>query len=377
MRGVGWWARALLFTMVSGCAFFRQLGGTNTVDLEKADVKAMGVDVRKTQKTICPREKVQLAVFMDVAFSGEKEIKKVETWKGPRGTNKNGTIDFGEFVFQSANGRVDEDGWFLPNPNLAVTSGKEFEIKTIFKKRPDKFSMTTTYKPDYDCIKATGRDGKPGATGSAGAAGASGNAGTSGSYTTQYKPGTSSGPSTSTQVQGPGGNGSAGGPGGNGGRGGDGEPGPHLTVMLTLVKTAFYDRLVAARITGEIDDLLLFPPEVVLNIHANGGNGGAGGAGGKGGQGGAGGSGNPPGAKGADGANGTAGAGGNGGAGGVVDINYDPRFEKELRAAVRGSVAAGVGGSGSSRGQDGAPGRLAWLAGNVQNAFPAGIEALP
>src|SRR5579859_3318395 len=70
------WACAFTVSLGSACAFFRQLFGANTIDLEKADVRTMGVDIRKAQKTICPRERVQMAVFVDVVLEGEKEVKK-------------------------------------------------------------------------------------------------------------------------------------------------------------------------------------------------------------------------------------------------------------------------------------------------------------
>jgi hypothetical protein len=357
------------------CAFFRQLAGTNTVDLEKADVRSMGVDLRKQQKTICPRERVQMAVFMDVVLSGDKEAKKVETWQG-KGGNKNGRLDFEEFAFASSAGRFDRDGWFFPNDSLLATVSREIEIKTVYKRRPDKFTLVTTYKPDYDCIKQTGRDGEAGSAGATGAAGMNGSQGSDGAYTTTYNPPTTPGGiSTTTTTQGPGGNGGNGTNGGPGGNGGVGAPGPRLTVSVALVKTTFYDKLVAVRITGDVDDLLLFPPEVVLSVHANGGAGGSGGNGGHGGQGGAGGSGNPPGSRGADGANGPGGAGGAGGAGGEIDLFFDAAHEADLRAAIDAQAKAGPGGAGGSgsggggRGRDGPQGRVTWRPADVHQSF--------
>jgi hypothetical protein len=191
LRGV---RRVLRFApvMLSACAFFRQLAGTNTIDLEKADVRAMGVDIRKQQKTICPRERVQMAVFMDVVLGGEKETKKVETWQ--REGDRNGRVDFDEFAFASAAGTFDRRGWFSPDASLLATVGREIEIKTVLKRRPDKFTLVTTYKPDYDCIKSTGRDGAEGSAGAAGAAGMDGAQGSDGAYPTTYNPPTTPGP---------------------------------------------------------------------------------------------------------------------------------------------------------------------------------------
>jgi hypothetical protein len=71
-----------LALLAIGCGFFKQLAGSNTLDLEKAEVKSMAVDVRKPQKTICPREDVQMAIFAEIALEGEKQAKQFETWQG-------------------------------------------------------------------------------------------------------------------------------------------------------------------------------------------------------------------------------------------------------------------------------------------------------
>ena len=317
----------------SGCGFFRGLAGTNTIDLEKAEVKSMSVDVRKQQKTICPRETVQMAVFAEVALEGEKQAKPFETWQGPAGSNKNDKIDFTEFAFNSGEGQVDGDGWFKPNPNVLATVGKEFSIKTVYKRRPDKFTFTTTYKPDYTCIKGAGKTGGPGGSGGSGPTGKEGSQG-------QYGSDKSGG--------GPGGDGGNGGPGGNGSAG---QPGPKLVVMATLVKTAFYDKLVALRIGGDMDDFLLVPIDQPIVLRASGGPGGSGGSGGSGGHGGHGGSGNPGGQGGNGGAGGNGGNGGSGGPGGQIDLVFDSRFPEIARAIkleVSGGAPGGAGGPGSA-----------------------------
>ena len=253
-----------LFTAVplAGCGFFRRLAGNDTVSLEKADVKSMAVDVRKQQKTICPREDVQMAIFAEVALEGEKQAKPFETWQGKGSVNKNDKLDFSEFAFNSEQGRVDGDGWFKPNPNVLSTVGKEFSIKTVYKRRPDKFSFTTTYKPDYTCIKGGGKTGTPGTSGNGGSTGRQGQSGQGGS---------------ATAGGGPGGDGGNGGPGGNGTTGGQG---PRIVVAATLVKTAFYDKLVALKVSGDLDDFLLVPVDQPITISAAGGAGGSGGSGG-------------------------------------------------------------------------------------------------
>jgi hypothetical protein len=360
---------ALVLALLPACAFFRHLVGRDTVDLEKADVRSMGVDIRKDQKTICPRERVQMAVFADVVLDGEDKPQKVETWAGSGAVNKNGKLDFDEFAFKSSEGTFDAEGWFSPRPDLLATAGHEFEIRSVFKRRPDKFTFTTNYKPDYDCIKASGHDGASGHGGTEGAAGSDGSRGTDGAYsTTTNPPTTPGGVSTTSTTQGPGGNGGNGGPGGPGGPGSDGGAGPRISVELTFAKTPFYDKLVVARLQGDVNDVLLYPAETALALHANGGPGGAGGNGGRGGRGGQGGSGNPPGSNGADGAQGHGGRGGNGGPGGIVDIVFDPRFEADLRAALKPEAmggSPGPGGSGGgSRGDAGRDGTIRWRSGN-------------
>ncbi len=59
----------MILASASGCGFFRRLAGNDTISLEKADVRSMAVDLRKEQKTICPREPVQMAVFAEIVFS--------------------------------------------------------------------------------------------------------------------------------------------------------------------------------------------------------------------------------------------------------------------------------------------------------------------
>lgn len=331
-------AAGIVAIATSGCGFFRRLAGTDTISLEKAEVKSMSVDLRRQNKTICPRESVQMAVFAEVVLEGDKQGKQVETWAGHDGANKNDKLDFTEFAFHSEQGQFDRDGWFSPNPNLLLTAGKEFEIKSVFRRRPDKFTFTTSYKPDYTCIKGAGGGGAPGHDGEAGNPGQAGKEGRTGS---------------SSQAGGPGGDGGVGTPGG---QGSDGAPGPHLVAYATLVKTPFYDRLVAIAIEGDDKDFLLVPEGQPVTLHASGGAGGVGGRGGQGGQGGHGGSGNPGGAGGKGGAGGHGGNGGNGGPGGSIELVYDARFP-DLKAQIRLDVSGGPAGPGGSGGPGGGVGR--------------------
>lgn len=335
-------ARALVGLVIlasaSGCGFFRRLAGNDTISLEKADVRSMAVDLRKEQKTICPREPVQMAVFAEIVLEGDKSAKQVETWAGHDGVNKNDKLDFVDFAFHSEQGKFDRDGWFAPNPSVLATVGKEFEIKSVFRRRPDKFSFTTTYKPEYSCIKSGGGGAAAGHAGETGSGGSAGKTGAGGS---------------TSSAGGPGGDG---GPGSAGGTGGDGAAGPRLTAFATLVKTPFYDRLVAIRISGDTEDFLLVPDGQAITIVASGGAGGDGGHGGSGGSGGAGGGGNPGGQGGRGGIGGPGGNGGNGGPGGAIDLVYDARFA-ELAGQIRLEVSGGRAGSAGVGGQGGAAGR--------------------
>ncbi|HEY8039997.1 MAG TPA: hypothetical protein VIF15_09400 [Polyangiaceae bacterium] len=322
---------------LAGCHFWNRLWGKDTIDLSKADVKSMSVDIRKERKTICPREQVQMAVFAEAVLEGDKEKKSFETWAGKDGVNKNDKLDFVDFAFHSDLGAFDESGWFAPNANILATAAKEFEIKTVYKKRPDKFSFTTKYKPDYQCIKGGGKGGQAGNPGSGGESGPQGHDGQMGS-----------------DSQG-GGDGSDGGQGGSGGDGANGGPGPHLQVFATMAKTQFYDKLVAIKISGDMEDFLLAPVDQPVVLRAMGGAGGPGGSGGAGGHGGSGGGGNPGGNGGSGGHGGSGGKGGNGGQGGSIELVVDAQFP-DLANTLKLDVSGGPGGEPGSPGSAGSGG---------------------
>lgn len=321
-------AAVLLAASLPSCGVLKTIVGQNTITMEGADVEAMSVDIRRTQKTICPREPVQLAVFIDATLKGETQKKKFETWQGKGVVNKNGKLSFDDFAFYSEQGAFDDAGWFTPKPDLLLTAGHEMELKTVYKKRPDKFSFTQRFKPDYGCIKAfdavgaQGSQGNPGADGKDGRDGAQGARGSEGSV------------------------------GGQGANGADGGAGPHVSVFATMVKTPFYPKLVLVKIEGPQSDVLLFPPEQSITISARGGRGGQGGPGGRGGRGGSGGSGKPGGDGGNGGAGGQGGNGGNGGQGGVITLRYDARFP-ELTGLVKLDVGGGGSGDAGPAGQGG------------------------
>jgi hypothetical protein len=330
-------ALALSAGSLAGCHAWNRLWGKDSVDLSKADIQSMSVDIRKERKTICPREQIQMAVFVDAVLEGEKEKKSYETYSGHRGANKNDKLEFVDFAFHSDQGEFDADGWFAPNSNVLATVDKEFAIKTVYKKRPDKYSFDTKYKPDYQCITDGGKAGTPGEAGANGSSGDSGRDGQLGS-----------------DSQG-GGQGSDGGQGGEGADGANGGNGPHVLAYATYVKTAFYDKLIAIKLGGDIDDFLLAPTDQPLVLRASGGSGGPGGAGGGGGRGGSGGSGNPGGNGGSGGHGGNGGKGGAGGAGGNIELVFDARYP-DLANVLKLDASGGAGGDAGSPGNGGSGG---------------------
>lgn len=329
----------LLFA-TSGCSLLRTLQGRNTVDLKGAEIVRMSVDLRKQEKTICPRERVQMGVFLDAKLAGDDKPQSFETWAGPPGTSRNGKLDFSEFAFASELGVFDDDGFFTPAKDVRASAGKEFSVKAVYRTRPDKFSFELGFKPDYACIKTAPFGGAPGATGRAGQSGKPGESGRYGG----------------SNAGGRGGNGGSGSPGGQGADGGDG---PHLQAYATFVKTPYYPKLLAIRIRGERDDLLLASHDTPFVVEAIGGRGGDGGPGGSGGPGGGGGAGNPAGDGGDGGRGGDGGNGGRGGHGGEVEIVFDAAFPELgdlLKANVAGGEAGRPGGAGGpgSKGTGGA-----------------------
>ncbi len=321
--------------LLTGCGFMKSLVGKNSVDLEGAEVKTMAVDIRKEQKTICPREKVQMGVFADVVLKGDKDAKKLETYVGGADANKNDKMEFADFAFHSDEGAFDEFGFFSPNKDVLATAGKEIQIKTVYRRRPDKFSFDSKFKPDYDCIKMAGALGSAGPAGQGGESGAQGSAG---SFGGSDRAGTR------------GGDGGSGSPGTSGG---DGGAGPHIVAYATMVKTPFYDKLVAVKIEGDVNDFVLVPVDHPFALEASGGAGGPGGSGGSGGSGGAGGSGAIGGDGGNGGVGGQGGNGGRGGPGGTIEVIVDAKYP-ELARAFQLDVSGGAAGA---PGEAGAAGR--------------------
>ena len=142
----------------------------------------MSVDIRKERKTICPREPVQMAIFVDAVLDGEKEKKSLETWAGNGSVNKNDKLDFVDFAFQSDLGQFDGDGGSRPGPTCSRRPTRSSSLRTVFKKQPDKFSFTTQVtSPTTSASRAGGRAGRRAATARAGPPARPGTTGSSGS----------------------------------------------------------------------------------------------------------------------------------------------------------------------------------------------------
>lgn len=352
----------LASSVLGGCGFLKSLVGKNSVDLSEAQMQKMSASLRKADTaTICPREKVQLVVTADVILKGDSQAKHLETYAGGAGANKNDKMEFSDFLFTSNNGQFDEYGFLTPNHDILASTDKEFEVVTAFKRQPQKFAVTNKYKPSYDCIKnagAGGQDGQDGAQGESGQAGQAGQYGGSDNV---------------------GGNGSAGGPGNGGGSGGDGAAGPNVVAYATLVKTPFYDKLVAIKVTGDTEDFVLVPVDHPITIRANGGAGGSGGNGGRGGAGGSGGAGAAGGDGGAGGTGGQGGSGGRGGPGGQIELIFDgahPELASQIKLDATGgdAGAAGEGGEGGSGGSAGSATGQGGGAGAKGTDGPAGAR---
>jgi hypothetical protein len=322
---------ALALAGLAGCTVYRQVMGEATVSLEGADVQRMEADIRRPVKAICPREPVQMWVTVDARLPDRTDVSRLETWVGDHRARRNGALDFGNFVFTSGQGAVDEFGWFLPHRDMLLSAERGFEIRTALRFRPEAHGQSRAYPPDYRCVRTAGGLAPPGRSGDAGASGSRGANG--GEEQAGWR----------------------GDPGHHGEEGEPGPPGPRLQAYATYVRTPFFERLVAVRIEGTLPDLVLAPSDQELLLLARGGPGGSGGAGGPGGGGGDGGRGRPgrPGGPGAPGGNG--GPGGDGGPGGALDLVYDGRFP-DLARLIRLDAGGGPGGPGGAGGRGGTGG---------------------
>ncbi|WP_394835658.1 hypothetical protein [Pendulispora rubella] len=313
---------ALLGCGLAGChsAHAQEPGQAAQAARYWASTRSVTVELRKSSQTICPRAPVQVSVLVD----GREAKKEART-----------SLDV---AFRSRQGAFDENGFFTPHTGLRPTIAAPYEITAEFGPRPAEFSFVASYKPDYACIRTAGHGGALGTRGSDGDDGARGSAGSDGGTYGDGRPG------------------DAGGRGRSGDSGADGAAGPHIVAYTTFVATPFYEKLLAVKLEGDVEDFVLAPADRVLVLDASGGAGGAGGAGGHGGSGGKGGNGGLRNGNGGDGGNGGAGGdggnGGRGGAGGLLEIVYDARFP-ELLSLLSADVSGGRGGAAGNSGPGG------------------------
>ncbi|ROU07709.1 hypothetical protein [Lysobacter enzymogenes] len=291
-------ACAALALGLGGCGAVRTIAGINTVHLEQARVDSMQIDLASGAATVCPRERVQMHVVVGAQLPSQAAPLLYESWRGGNGTRRNGMLDFRNFAFNSEQGRFDELGWFAPDPDVLATVDSGFAIGANLIHPSAQFARTAHYPPSYDCIAAVGAPGGGGAQGRDGSYGDSGSDGRDG------------------------GHGGLGGLGGYGRNGGDGEPGgggydgPHLRAYATYVATGRYPKLLAVRVEGDLEDLVLAPAGRAFTVIAGGGRGGE---------------------------------------GGEIELVYDRRFP-ELAELLRFDVSGGIGGDGGSAGSGGSGG---------------------
>ena len=160
---------ALGASTVTGCHFWNRLWGKDTVDLAKADVQVderrhpqgaedhlparAGPDGRLRRGH--PRGRQGEEERRDVGRARQRQQERQARLRRLRLPLRAGRVRRGGVV------RAQRRACSRP-------TDKEFEIKTVYKKRPDKFSFTTKYKPDYQCIKGGGKSGQAGTPGSSG-----------------------------------------------------------------------------------------------------------------------------------------------------------------------------------------------------------------
>ena len=130
---------ALLAVPLAGCPVLDRLSGNATIDLSRAQLRRMNVQLRKPEQTVCPREQVQLGIFLTAVPENGKDEKTFETWVGRGAVNKNDRLAFTDFSFETAQGQVDKDGWLAPQEQLQATAGQEIAVKVTYN--PSRFSQ--------------------------------------------------------------------------------------------------------------------------------------------------------------------------------------------------------------------------------------------
>jgi hypothetical protein len=283
------------------------------------DMATLRIRPASDRAGVCPRERTRFEV---VGRSADGRIRAI---------SEEG------FELSSPEGTFDDFGYFTPNTDLRA-SVEPIAVTAVMRGGGAPVTLASSFATDYMCIVAAGASGARGVDGMDGERGDRGDKGTSALDANDgiARPGM------------------RGGEGENGTNGGDGAPGPHLRMFVTWVRTAQHDKLLAVRVTGDVTDLVLLPPDAVADLRAVGGDGGNGGRGGEGGIGG------EAGELGQDrrrfgGVGGNGGEGGNagsGGDGGTLDVVYDARYP-ELVSHTRLDVSGGHAGNAGPGGLGG------------------------
>jgi hypothetical protein len=330
---------ATLFAV--GCGLFGAGGGVlsepSTLDLTRWEITRMNVDLVGSPTTLCPGESVQLSIVAELQHRERDKARTAQTYEGNRpGLGGRGKLGFEHFTVKSAQGRIEQHGWYTPSPDpFASVDG--FTLEVLHTDNPA-IAQTLNYKPRYDCVRQGGGSGGSGTPGRSGAGGGSGDRGSFGGSSSN------------------GGAGGQGATGGDGGAGASGRPGGSITAWATVVRTPHHAHLVLLEYEGDAQGRVMFDSHSTFVLSASGGPGGRGGSGGSGGSGGDGGNGQQGGAGGSGGSGGMGGPGGSGGAGGHIVLTVDDRFP-ELAQVIRLDVSGGHGGFGGSAGQGGNGGR--------------------
>lgn len=327
--------------LVAGCGLFGSgrgvLSEPATLDLGRWEVTRMNVDLVGSPTSLCPGESVQLSIVAELRHRERDKTRTAQTYEGNRpGIGGRGKLGFEHFSVQSAQGRIEQHGWYTPSPDpFASVDGFTLEVQHTDNPA---IAQTLNYKPRYDCVRQGGGSGGAGTPGRAGSGGGSGDRGSYGG---------------SSSNGGAGGDGAS---GGDGGTGTQGRPGGSISAWATVVRTPHHAHLVLLEYEGDAHGRVMFDSHGSFVLAATGGPGGRGGGGGSGGRGGDGGGGQQGGAGGSGGGGGTGGPGGAGGAGGRIVLTIDERFP-ELAQVIRLDVSGGHGGMGGPAGSGGGGGR--------------------
>jgi hypothetical protein len=303
----------------ASCGFFSNLtgnlggagGAAFATNMEKYEVESIDIVFPGNDGTWCPTAS---APFTITAQAHKKknpgQLETLETMaEGASAKEARGKMDLTEFAMESRGGKI-ASGVFTASSNPFETL-LGFDVRATY--RNDKTKVVEKhFDPVYTCITSVGGSGTPGMAGEDGFSGDDAGSG-----------------------------------GGAGGAGGQGGPGPRLIAHVTVVRTPKHDKLGLLKVSGELEQTVLFDLSTSITVSARGGEGGFGGRGGDGATG------SDP--QGSGGPGGPGGSGGPGGDGGEVVVIVDQRFP-ELGQIIGIDVSGGSPGSGGDGGNGGAGG---------------------